>query len=236
MSLTLIPTEYFDQDYVFVSFDVKSLFASVPLSKTIDIILDRIYKKKLLATSLKSRTLKKLILDSCHKTAFSFNNSLYEQVDGVSMRSSLGPVLANIIMAELEEQFVSKLISDGTINFYIRYDDTLVLLKRSDVNQVLNKLNSFHKNLRFTVDTFPNHEVHFLDLLINKNLTDLYFKETHTGQYTSFSSFTQWRLKTAWVKSLFSRAFKICSSSTLFQNQVKRINKFLSWNILEWIP
>ena len=32
----------------------------------------------------------------------------------------------NIIMTELKEQFVTKLIIDGTIKFYIRYvDDTL---------------------------------------------------------------------------------------------------------------
>ena len=118
----------------------------VSLSKTVDILLDRIYNKKLLATSLQRRTFKKLILDSCHKSAFGFNKSLYQQVDGVAMGSSLGPVLANIIMNELEEQLVTKLISDGTIEFYIPYaDDTLVLRKRYDVNQVLNKLNSFHK-------------------------------------------------------------------------------------------
>ena len=42
-------------------------------------------------------TLKKLILDCCSKITFSFNNQLYEQIDGISMRSSLGPVLANIL-------------------------------------------------------------------------------------------------------------------------------------------
>ena len=107
-------------------------------------------------------------------------------------------------MTKLEEQLVTKMISDSTIKFYIRYvDGTFVLLKRSDVNQDLNKLNSFHKNLRFTVDTqFLGHKVHFLDLLINKNLTDLYYKETHTGRgYSKFFSFTPWRLNTAWAKS-----------------------------------
>ena len=46
--------------------------------------------------------MKKLLLDSCTKTAFSFDNILYEQCDGVSMRSSLGAVLANIILNEFE--------------------------------------------------------------------------------------------------------------------------------------
>ena len=44
------------------------------------------------------------------------------------------------------------------------------------------------------------------------------------------ASFIPWRLKTAWIKALYSRAYKICSSSKLFKNQFKRIDKFLSWN------
>ena len=96
-----IPDELFEKGYRFVSFDVKSLFTNVPLAKTIDIILNRVYDQKLIETKLKRRSLKKLISDVCKKTKFSFNNQLYEQLDGVSMGSSLGPVLDNIIMTEL---------------------------------------------------------------------------------------------------------------------------------------
>ena len=46
--------------------------------------------------------MKNLLLDSCTKTAFSFNNVLYEQCDSISMGSSLGQVLANIIPTEFE--------------------------------------------------------------------------------------------------------------------------------------
>ena len=121
-----IPEDLFQQGYKFVSFDVESLFTSVPLEKTLYIILDRVYKEKLVTTALRKRTLKKLIPDSCKKTAFSFNCNLYEQVDGVSRGSSLGPVLANIIMTELEQMVIDKFISDGVIKFCVRYvDDTL---------------------------------------------------------------------------------------------------------------
>ena len=123
------------------------------------------------------------------------------------MGSALGPVLANIIMTELEKTIIPKLFADGIIKFYSRYvDDTLVLVKKENINFVLDKLNSFNnKHLRFTVDTFEDNKVHFLDLLIDRYTTDLYFKETHTGQYTAFDSFTPWRFRTAWVRSLFSR-------------------------------
>ena len=39
-----LPRKLFDDGYRFVSFDVKSLFTNVPLKKTVDIILNRIYK------------------------------------------------------------------------------------------------------------------------------------------------------------------------------------------------
>ena len=114
------------------------------------------------------------------------------------MGASLGPVLANIILTELEKVIVQPLIDSGMLKFYIRYvDDTLVLMKRSDLQHVLDQLNSFHPNLKFTVDDFPEGNVHFLDLLIDKNSTDIYYKDTHTAQYTNFTSYTPWKLRTA---------------------------------------
>ena len=140
---------------MFVSLDVVSLFTNVPLKKTVDIILKRIYTGKEITTTLTKRSLKKLILDTCQKTALSFNGKMYEQTDGVSMGGSLGPVLANIIMTECEKVIVNQLIENNIVKFYIRYVDvTLLVLKKKDIDIVLNKFNSFNKNLKFTVDTF----------------------------------------------------------------------------------
>ena len=113
-----IPHNLFDDGYRFVSFDVKSLFTNIPLKKTVNIILNRIYKTNLIPTTLRKRTLKTLILDSCTKTIFSLNGQLYRQTDGVSMGSSLGPTLANIIMTEFEEIIIKPLINSATIKFY----------------------------------------------------------------------------------------------------------------------
>ena len=53
-----IPPELFDNGYQFVSFDVQSLFTNVPVKKTINIILDRVYNRKLINTNSKKRTMK----------------------------------------------------------------------------------------------------------------------------------------------------------------------------------
>ena len=67
---------------------------------------------------INNRTMKKLLLDSCTKTTFSFDNLLYEQCDGVSMGSSLEPVLANIILTEVESVIVKLLIETSVLKFY----------------------------------------------------------------------------------------------------------------------
>ena len=133
-----ISKELFDHGYRFVSFDVESLFTSIPLSKTINIILDRIYNKKPLKTNIEKRTMKKFLTDCCTKNTFSFNNTIYEQIDGISIGLCLGLLLANIIMTELETVIVDKLFTANLLKFYICYvDDTSALIKVSDINIIL---------------------------------------------------------------------------------------------------
>ena len=159
-----VPSEIFEYGYQFASFDIESLFTNKPLNKTINIILDRIYRQKLLKTNLKKRTMKKLLLDSCTKNAFSYN-VIYQQCDEVSIGSSLAQVLANIILTEFEKVVGTPLMKSRILKFYCRYvDDTLVLVKEDQIDKILKAFNSFHNNLRFTVDKFENEDVHLLDL------------------------------------------------------------------------
>ena len=231
-----IPDTLYEEGYVLVSFDVKSLFTNVPLKKTIDVILDRVYRQNLVATSLKKRTLKKLITDTCNKTAFLVNGKIFEQTDGVSMGASLGPVLANIIMTEMEREVVDKLMDDGTLQFYARYvDDTLLLVKPDQVDEVLRKFNSFHPNLEFTVDRFEDCVPHFLDLEIHRSGITIFRKETHTGQFTNFDSFTRWAHKTAWIRSLVNRAKRLCDPRKL-KPELAAIRRFAAYNgFPQWV-
>ena len=227
-----IKPELFDNGYKFVSFDVTSLFTNVPLTKTINVILDRIYNHKLLETRLKKRTLKKLILDTCQKTIFSANGQLYQQIDGVSMGACLGPVLANIIMTEHEKVIVDRLIADGTIAFYARYvDDTLLLIKPEKVDYVLQQFNSYHTDLQFTLDTFIDNKIHFLDLhIINNNQIDIYRKESFTGQYSRFDSFEPWSFRIGWIRSIYSRIEKLCSTTKSKTKQLSSLDKLMGYN------
>ena len=63
--------------------------------------------------------MKKLIIDSCTKTAFSFSNKIYKQIDRVSIGSPLAVVLANIIITGLEKIIVKDLVNKSLIKVYM---------------------------------------------------------------------------------------------------------------------
>ena len=225
-----IDNTLFQNGFTFVSFDVETLFTNVHIKRTIALIMKRIYDENLLPTNLSKRTLKKLINDTCTKTAFTFNNQFYEQTDGVSMGSSLGPVLANIIMTEVENVVIRPLIEQGLIKFYSRYvDDTLLLVKKTGLMFIHERLNNFDSNLRFTVDLFDDTLPHFLDLELHEDGVSIYRKNTNTGLYVNFDSYVPWHYRIAWIRSLVSRATKICSSDKL-NNEINNVKKFASWN------
>ena len=225
-----IPQTAKEDGYKFVSFDVVSLFTNVPLKRTLNIILSRVYKEKLIQTTLKKSSLKKLILDTCTKVAFLFYVKLYKQTDGVSMGGSLGPLLANIIMTELEKKVVQPLIDNGTIKFYTRFvDDTLLLVRDNDVELLKREFEKFDRNLKFTYEKFENENPHFLDIEIAPTGLKIYRKDTFTGHYTDFNSFVPWNFRISWIRSLVYRTKKLCDRSN-FKEGIENVKRFASWN------
>ena len=66
--------------------------------------------------------MEKLIIDSCTKTAFSFNN-----------KSLLDPVLENIIMTELGNIIVEDLVDKSLIKVYMLYVVEILLLVKEKI-------------------------------------------------------------------------------------------------------
>ena len=118
-------------DNFMVSFDVCSLFTNVPLSETIDIILNKLFASDdSFYQEFDKGSFKKLLELAVLDTHFVFNGKLYKQVEGMAMGSPLGPTFANIFMCHLEELFLNQCPVEFKPTFYRRYvDDTFVLFK-----------------------------------------------------------------------------------------------------------
>ena len=87
-----------------MSFDVVSLFTNVPLSETIELLINRLYKDgNPYAISFEKDIPHKLMFMAT-QGLFMYKNKLYKQIDGVTMCSCLGSTLANFFLGCLEEE------------------------------------------------------------------------------------------------------------------------------------
>ena len=103
------------------------------------------------------------------------------------------------------------------------------MIKLDNVKEVHNFLNKFDKNLRFTVDMFQNKVPHFLDLELSPDGISIFRKDTNTGLYVNFASFVSWTYRTSWIKTLVTRALRICAPTKL-SSEINIIKSFASWN------
>jgi len=137
-------------DCCLASFDVISLFINVPIDLVVEIVEEKWPHIETNTTlPLNEFILSiKFVLES---TFFHFNNRVYKQTFGAPM--GLHFPLADLILQKLESSILNELTFKPT--FYYRYvDDRYVALAipRSQLNSLLNKFNSFHHRLKFTME------------------------------------------------------------------------------------
>ena len=93
-----IKNEKVPQNCNMVSFDVKSLFTSVPLEYTIDIIIKRVFEDHEITTIFTKSEMKKPLTLYTKNVHFSFNNEICIHIDGVPMGSPMETMIANIYL------------------------------------------------------------------------------------------------------------------------------------------
>ena len=116
----------------FVSFDVVSLFTNIPSDETISICTDFLYRGPSIASlHFPGAIFIELMGIATRSVSFSFNETMFRQIEGVSMGSPLAPILANIFVGFHERRLFDRFLKPFT---YLRYvDDTFVSFKsRSD--------------------------------------------------------------------------------------------------------
>ena len=104
-----IKNEQIPLGFTMISFEVKSLLTSVPLTGTINIILDHVYNCKQMLTVLIKDEMKKMLTLITKKVNFILNNKIYLQDDPVVLGSPQAQILANVFMVKLENKFVPRL-------------------------------------------------------------------------------------------------------------------------------
>lgn len=98
---------------------------------------------------------------------FNFNNVIYDQIDGIVIGSTLGPVLANIFVGFYESQLFEN-VQRHTL-YYQYIDDTFALFgDEQEAISFFDQLELLHLSLRFTMEK-NNCCLLFLDILVERS-------------------------------------------------------------------
>ena len=124
---------------------MKSLLTNVSIQETIDYVLDEIYVKNKLP-----KIYSKLILTT--ENTFMFTSDFYKQTDGCTMGGPLSVIFSDIYMSKTEREVVNP----SKPKFYKCFvDDIINRRNKNKPDDLLQKLNSNHPNMKYTVEVKP---------------------------------------------------------------------------------
>ena len=186
---------------ILVSFDVVSLFTSVPIDTALNLVLELLTSDE----SLSSRTSLAISditigLKHCFSSiVFSYKNSLFKEIFGTPMGSCISPIIASLYMEHVEHTAITTFHTPPSP--WLRFvDDTFCILNKDHINDIHSHLNSTCSHIHFTIENKHNFSLFFLDVLVKRNSrngnttahsflsTTIYRKPAHTNRYLQYTS------------------------------------------------
>ena len=213
------------------SLDVESLFTNVPVKRTINIILEKVYNHPTIpAPVIPKEILEKLLLICTTEVPFrDMDGTMYVQCDGMSMGSPLGPTFANFFMAEVEERALSN--TNRTPALYCRYIDDIFVICDLDTLEKLKDEMKTISGLDFTVEESVGSKLPFLNVMIEKTdriiRTKVYRKPTDVQMCLNAEGECPDRYKQAVVKGYLYRAKDLCSEKSEMMIEISRSKQIL---------
>ncbi|XP_067619916.1 uncharacterized protein [Eurosta solidaginis] len=182
---------YIYEDEKLISFDVVSLFPSIPIQLALEIIQEKwntIKEYTKIPKTLFMEIIKFCIQESRY---FKFNDTIYTQLKGMPMGAPTSPIIADIVMEKLLDDTMLKLRHKPRIlTKYV--DDLFAIIKENEIQNTLDTLNTFDKNIKFSIELENDEELPYLDSIINRRGNQLklkwYQKPTASGRIINFNS------------------------------------------------
>ena len=158
-------------DEVMVSFDVKSLFTSIPVNLALAITKERLQQDQSLAerTNMSVTNVLKLLHFVLTNNYFKYDGHHYKQSFGCAMGSPISPVLADLVMEVIEETAITTALHPPKWWFRYVYDSH-ACLKKDQVDAFHQHLNSINANIQFTLEleNTNGYGLPFLDTITSR--------------------------------------------------------------------
>ncbi|XP_055590441.1 uncharacterized protein LOC129742556 [Uranotaenia lowii] len=154
---------------IIYSLDVVSLYTNVPVQNVYDIIEQK-WREISDYTPIPWTEFKRALHTILGASFFQYNGKIFEQTFGTPMGSPLSPVVASLLMEQLEETAIQCLRDKGiNLVMYKRYvDDCLIVGYENDIDCVLAEFNGQCPSIKFTLEKETENSLRFLDLKLSR--------------------------------------------------------------------
>ena len=227
-----IKTVQIPDDYKLVSFDVKSLFTSIPLQLALH-CTETAIQQSTVKLPLPTEDIMDLLNICLTSTYFQYNGKHYKQLHGTAMGSPVSVVVAEIVMQHVEERALAT--CRQTIPLWLRYvDDTFTAIHKDEIDAFHDHLNEQNADIQFTKEIEENGKLPFLDCLVsrenNELRTTVYRKPTHTDRLLDESSYNPTSHKPTTIRTLTRRAQLVCDTPDSLRDENKYLERVFMKN------
>ena len=163
-----IKTVQIPDNYKLVSFDVKSLFTSIPLQLALQ-CTETAIRQSTATLPLPTEDIMDLLNLCLTSTYFQYNGKHYKQLHGTAMGSPVSVVVTESVMQNIEERALST--CRQTIPLWLRYvDDTFTAVHKDEIDEFHDHLNEPNADIQFTREIEEDEKLPFLDCLYKPSL------------------------------------------------------------------
>lgn len=219
-------------DEILISFDVVSLFPSIPINLALKTIEEKWNILEEHTNIPKELFLELLTFCIKESRYFKYEDKVYEQRKGMPMGSPASPVISDVVMEKLLDVSIEKMNTKPRIlTKYV--DDIFAIVKKDAITDTLNTLNSFHSQIQFTMEKENNNRLPYLDVTIirqgNLLKLDWYQKPTASGRLINFYSKHPKRVIINTATNFIRRVLNI-SDKEYHKTNINKIKDILTMN------
>ena len=121
-----------------------------------------------------------------------YNDVIYKQIFGCLMDSFLSPVIANMVVEEIEQTALNTYLKPRSL--WVHYvDDVYVIMEKTELELFHDYLNTISTSIKFTKNLEKSGQLALLDVSVQQLKdgsleTSVYRKPTHMNRYLQYSS------------------------------------------------
>jgi hypothetical protein len=146
------------------------MYTNIPVHEVRNITNDIINTNHHITQATKNE-IKNLLNVITEQNYIEHNGKWYKQNDGLAMGAPTSAILAEVFIQHLEHPEIINILKESQIIDYHRYVNDILIIYNThitNIDDILNKFNSIHHKIKFTIEKEENSKINFLDLSISR--------------------------------------------------------------------